>query len=347
MRSNRFLAGAVALAATLALAACGESSTAAESPCRRSAAAFPVTIEHAFGTTTITQKPKRVATVAWANHEVPLALGVVPVGMARPPAATTTATACCPGSRRSSTSSAATTPVLFDETDGIDFEAVADTKPDVILAAVLRPDPGGLRHPQQDRPGPSPTPRSPGRTAVARHDRAGQRGARPGRGGRGARSPTSRTQIADATAKHPQLAGKRRCSAHVDPTDLSKVGFYTAHDTRAQFFARPRPDDPRQSSPRRPPGSDEFYPDHERRAEPDVFDDVDVIVTYGDDKLLAAAAGRPAAVEDPGRSSAARWSCCSGTTPLATAANPTPLAIPWVLDEYVDAARHGRGQGVE
>ncbi len=29
----------------------------------------------------------------------------------------------------------AETPVLFDETDGIDFEAVADTKPDVILAA--------------------------------------------------------------------------------------------------------------------------------------------------------------------------------------------------------------------
>ena len=29
----------------------------------------------------------------------------------------------------------AETPVLFDETEGIDFEAVADTEPDVILAA--------------------------------------------------------------------------------------------------------------------------------------------------------------------------------------------------------------------
>ncbi|MBR7200502.1 hypothetical protein PS14A_26535, partial [Pseudomonas sp. 14A] len=29
----------------------------------------------------------------------------------------------------------AETPVLFDETDGIDYEAVADTEPDVILAA--------------------------------------------------------------------------------------------------------------------------------------------------------------------------------------------------------------------
>ena len=44
---------------------------------------FPVTIEHAYGSTTITERPERVATVAWANHEVPLALGVVPVGMSK------------------------------------------------------------------------------------------------------------------------------------------------------------------------------------------------------------------------------------------------------------------------
>ena len=43
---------------------------------------FPITIGHAFGHTVIGQRPERVATVAWANQEVPLALGVVPVGMA-------------------------------------------------------------------------------------------------------------------------------------------------------------------------------------------------------------------------------------------------------------------------
>ncbi|HBQ31819.1 MAG TPA: ABC transporter substrate-binding protein, partial [Ochrobactrum anthropi] len=45
--------------------------------------AYPIVIKHAFGTTTIEKKPKRIVTVAWANHEVPLALGVVPVGFAR------------------------------------------------------------------------------------------------------------------------------------------------------------------------------------------------------------------------------------------------------------------------
>ena len=43
---------------------------------------YPIVIKHALGTTTIARKPERVATVAWANHEVPLALGIVPVGFA-------------------------------------------------------------------------------------------------------------------------------------------------------------------------------------------------------------------------------------------------------------------------
>ena len=39
--------------------------SAAEAP---SSAGFePITIEHGFGTTTIEEKPERVATVAWAN----------------------------------------------------------------------------------------------------------------------------------------------------------------------------------------------------------------------------------------------------------------------------------------
>ena len=42
---------------------------------------FPVTVEHAFGSTTIPARPERVATVAWANHEVPLALGINKSGL--------------------------------------------------------------------------------------------------------------------------------------------------------------------------------------------------------------------------------------------------------------------------
>ena len=46
-----------------------------------SAAPGAITIKHAFGETVINKKPERIAAVAWGNQEVPLALGVVPVGM--------------------------------------------------------------------------------------------------------------------------------------------------------------------------------------------------------------------------------------------------------------------------
>ena len=97
--------------------------------------AFPVTIEHAYGETTIDTQPERIATVAWANHEVPLALGVVPVGMSKATWGDDDGDGVLPWVEDQLDELGAETPVLFDETDGIDFEAVADTEPDVILAA--------------------------------------------------------------------------------------------------------------------------------------------------------------------------------------------------------------------
>ncbi|MBX3015563.1 MAG: ABC transporter substrate-binding protein [Caldilineaceae bacterium] len=44
------------------------------------AAPFPVTIEHKYGSTTITAKPERVVTVGLIDHDALLALGIVPVG---------------------------------------------------------------------------------------------------------------------------------------------------------------------------------------------------------------------------------------------------------------------------
>src|SRR6056297_4028745 len=44
-------------------------------------AAFPVTIEHKFGATTIDEEPHRVVSVGFNEHDFLLALGVVPVGL--------------------------------------------------------------------------------------------------------------------------------------------------------------------------------------------------------------------------------------------------------------------------
>ena len=66
-----------------AVALCIAFAVPAVSQSQAAEASYPLTIEHAFGTTVLQSKPVRVATVAWANHEVPLALGIVPVGFAR------------------------------------------------------------------------------------------------------------------------------------------------------------------------------------------------------------------------------------------------------------------------
>lgn len=138
MRTSRLLALGAAAALAVTLSACSSSapeSTATTGGNPASDDAFPVTIEHVYGETTIDEKPERVATIAWANHEVPLALGIVPVGMSKATWGDDDDNGILPWVEEKLDELGGETPVLFDETDGIDYEAVADTAPDVILAA--------------------------------------------------------------------------------------------------------------------------------------------------------------------------------------------------------------------
>ena len=81
----------LAATATVGIAACSSNSTPQGTPpasgnggsSPAAGDAFPITVKHALGETVIEKKPERIATLGWANHEVPLALGVVPVGMSR------------------------------------------------------------------------------------------------------------------------------------------------------------------------------------------------------------------------------------------------------------------------
>ena len=65
------------------LLACGSSPTTntAEPSTPRGDSAFPVTIEHKFGSTTIPAPPKRVVTVG--DEDIAVALGITPVGIVR------------------------------------------------------------------------------------------------------------------------------------------------------------------------------------------------------------------------------------------------------------------------
>ncbi|MFD8363302.1 iron-siderophore ABC transporter substrate-binding protein [Streptomyces hygroscopicus] len=81
----RRLAAALSAAALGAglLAGCGSGSAdeAGDDAPAAASGAFPVTVEHAFGTTKITKAPRRVVSVGYTDDQAMLALGVRPVGM--------------------------------------------------------------------------------------------------------------------------------------------------------------------------------------------------------------------------------------------------------------------------
>jgi iron complex transport system substrate-binding protein len=327
-----------AIAVLLGLAGCGgspETTSESTSSPSSSAGAFPMTIKHALGTTTIQAKPARVATVNWANHEAPLALGVVPVGMAAANFGDDDGDGLLPWVEKRLEELHAAKPVLFDETDGIDFEAVADTKPDVILAAY-----SGLTQQDYDTLSdiapvvayPEAAWATPWREIIRMNSKA------IGLAAEGDKLISGiEGDIATVVAKYPQLKGKSAMfMTHVDPNDVSEIGFYTTHDTRTLFFedlGLTTPGSIAEASK----GTDKFA--LTRSAEQiDVFDDVDIITGYGDEKgeLLAKLRKDPLLSKIPAVERGSVY-LLPGSKPLGTAANPTPLSISWVLEDYVKA----------
>ncbi|MDX3585496.1 iron-siderophore ABC transporter substrate-binding protein [Streptomyces europaeiscabiei] len=150
-RSRRAPRLAVVLAsATLLLAtACGggdsdsdTSDTGAKASTSSGESAFPVSIDHKYGSTTIKAEPERIVTVGLTDQDAVLALGKVPVG-------TTEWLGAYKGAigpwAEDKLGSAAAPTVLKDTGTGPQVEKIAALKPDLILAVY-----GGLTKEQYE-----------------------------------------------------------------------------------------------------------------------------------------------------------------------------------------------------
>ena len=323
--------GLVAIA-TLAVSLTACSATAPAETSGASDGVFPVTIEHVYGTTTIESQPERVATVAWANHEVPLALGIVPVGMSKATWGDDDNDGVLPWVEDKLEELGAETPVLFDETDGIDFEAVADTQPDVILASY-----SGITQEEYDTLSKiAPVVAYPDVAwGTSVDDMIRMNSAALGLADKGEQLITDlNTEVETALAAHSDLAGKKLLFSYIDPADLSQIGFYTSHDTRPGFLAgygMPMPAGVEEESA----GTDEFYVTVSSE-EADRFADVDVFVTYGeaDGAIIAQLQADPLLSKIPAIANGS-VAILQNSTPLAASANPSPLSIGWGIDEYL------------
>jgi len=296
-----------------------------------SSSQFPITIHHAFGTSIIKQKPERVATVAWANHEVPLALGIIPVGFAAATFGDDDGDGVLPWVEDQLKSLNAKTPALFDEGDGIDFEAVAATQPDVILAAYSGLSLSDYETLSMIAPvvAYKNKPWSTTWRSMIRINSAGLGMVEEGEN----LINKIEHQIAERVSKYPELQNKSAMFiTHLDPTDLSVIRFYSANDARVNFF-----DDLGLHSPEsvKKVSQNGQYSGESSIEKIDDFNDVDIFVTYGSKRLLDQLASNPLM----SKMNAIKHGSIVilGNSQIATGANPTPLSISWVLDDYLEA----------
>ncbi|MFF0451328.1 iron-siderophore ABC transporter substrate-binding protein [Streptomyces sp. NPDC004609] len=141
MKSWRRLAAT--LAATVVsvglLAGCGSDSPAepSDNPPATAAGAFPVTVEHAFGSTQITKAPQRVVSVGYTDDQAILALGIKPVGMVdqypNPPGKTPDINTQWPWVKDKWGDSRPEV-VMSNGDSGPNYEKIAALRPDLIIA---------------------------------------------------------------------------------------------------------------------------------------------------------------------------------------------------------------------
>jgi iron complex transport system substrate-binding protein len=123
----------IALATLTGLIACGSAADAEQggsSGSSSSGEAFPVSIAHAFGETTIEEKPERVVVLGWSAQDTVYALGATPVGMPAYPYGGGE-DGVLPWNDEYFDPEQTT---LLDTADGPPMEAIAALRPDVILA---------------------------------------------------------------------------------------------------------------------------------------------------------------------------------------------------------------------
>ncbi len=326
------IAAAATAAAALLLTGCASSTASPASTEADSAGsgAFPVTITHALGETTIPAKPERVATVGWSNQDVALALGIVPVGTDTQVWNWTND--ADPGvyewTQDAIDSLGGDEPALFTTADGTDFEAIADTDPDVILAAQSGLDAESYATLSEIAP------------VVAYPEVAWFTSWRDtitvNAQGLGLEAEGDQlvadleSEIADATADA-DLGGKTAAFFSITPADLSTVYLYSGGDSRTAFLEDLGFTLPQVAVDAAATGS--FY--EEFSAEnADQLADVDVIVTYGDGSVLAALQADPLWSTLPAVKNGAVVEVGMGDA-YSAAVTPTPLSIPWVLTQYV------------
>ena len=232
-----FILGTASLSTTTLLAACGRSKSASSTTSGKT-----ISIKHVYGTTEVPADATKVATVAWANQDVLLALGIMPLGFSKQTWGVTDGSGMLPWTKEKVdelTANGAAQPKLFDDDGGVKInpQAVNATKPEVILAVYS----GMSKEEYETLSKIAPTvayPKvawgTPWRETIAINATA------VGKKTEGDTLVADlEKQVADAVAKHPQIKGKAAAFCYTAEGDATKFGYYTTADPRTAFLPGP------------------------------------------------------------------------------------------------------------
>lgn len=295
-----------------------------------SSASYPMTIKHAFGETVIEKQPERVATISWGNQDTPLALGVKPVGVSKANYGEKDKNGLLPWTGEKYKELGVEKPATFDDIDGLDYEAISNSNPDVILAAY-----SGITKEEYDllsKIAPVVAyPKLPWQTYW--RDQITINSTAIGKKDEGEKLVSNLEKlIKEKTGSYSNLKGKKAVFCYFNPADLGKFYIYLPTDPRAAYLTDLGLEVP-ESITKLAETSDSFAVEISSE-NIDKLKDVDVIVAYGNDKLLKqlqsdALLGTVPAVK---RASVA---LIEDGSALAASGTPSALSIPATIDEYL------------
>lgn len=291
---------------------------------------YPITITHALGEAVIKSKPERVVTIQWANHDIALALGVVPVGFSAANFGVQDDSGLLPWTKEKLDELGETNPNVFQDTDGLDFEAIADANPDVILAAY-----SGITEEEYETLSEiAPVvayPIAPWATTWREQVELNATGIGMKEEGEQLIKDTEQL-IAEKLSAYPQIDGKKVVWVNFSAKDLSQLHIYTPVDSRAAFLEELGLTYPESVTALiKDPKSYSLELSAENT---EALFDADLIVGYGDDALYETIKADPILGKIPAieRGSVA---FITSESPLVAAGTPNPLSIAYTIDEYL------------
>ncbi|HHK6309728.1 TPA: iron-siderophore ABC transporter substrate-binding protein, partial [Streptococcus pneumoniae] len=313
--------------------ACSSNSVKNEENTSKEHALDKIVLDHAFGQTILDKKPERVATIAWGNHDVALALGIVPVGLSKANYGVSADKGVLPWTEEKIKELNGKAN-LFDDLDGLNFEAISNSKPDVILAGY-----SGITKEDYDtlsKIAPVAAYKSkPWQTLWRDMIKIDSKALGMEKEGDELIKNTE-ARISKELEKHPEIKGKIKGKkvlfTMINAADTSKFWIYTSKDPRANYLTDLGlvfPESLKEFE------SEDSFAKEISAEEANKINDADVIITYGDDKTLEALQKDPLL----GKINAIKNGAVAvipDNTPLAASCTPTPLSINYTIEEYLN-----------